>query len=87
MRLFAFSGAIMALAAFVPSTNALPAADYHKRGTLSSLQGLMPAGTLPAPDGLKLKFVGLGIGTQNYTCTGDQSAAPGTTGATGESIA
>lgn len=51
---------------------------------LAKLQTLMPKSTLPAPDGLQLKYVLLGIGTQNYTClTGDESAAPGTTGAFG----
>lgn len=54
---------------------------------LAKLQALMPKSALPAPDGLQLKYVLLGIGTQNYTClTGDENAAPGTTGATGKSF-
>lgn len=54
---------------------------------LAKLQALMPKSALPAPDGLQLKYVLLGIGTQNYTClTGDENAAPGTTGATGKSL-
>jgi hypothetical protein len=54
---------------------------------LAKLQALMPKSALPAPDALQLKYVLLGIGTQNYTClTGDENAAPGTTGATGKSL-
>jgi hypothetical protein len=54
---------------------------------LAKLQALMPKSALPTPDGLQLKYVLLGIGTQNYTClTGDENAAPGTTGATGKSL-
>lgn len=44
----------------------------------------MPANTLPAPTGLELKYVLLGVGTQNYTClAGDVSNVPDTTRATG----
>ncbi|KAF2790867.1 hypothetical protein K505DRAFT_250236 [Melanomma pulvis-pyrius CBS 109.77] len=49
---------------------------------LSNLAKKMPNNTLPSPGALQLKFVGLGIGTQNYTClTGNATAEPGTTGA------
>ncbi|KAF2812758.1 uncharacterized protein BDZ99DRAFT_384061 [Mytilinidion resinicola] len=42
----------------------------------------MPNNTLPGPTGLVLKYILLGLGTQNYTCaTPGSSAAPGTTGA------
>ncbi|KAJ4332839.1 hypothetical protein N0V87_008052 [Didymella glomerata] len=52
---------------------------------LAKLEALMPKSALPAPEGLQLKYVLLGIGTQNYTClTGDENAAPGTTGATAQ---
>ncbi|KAF2817062.1 uncharacterized protein BDZ99DRAFT_374537 [Mytilinidion resinicola] len=41
-----------------------------------------PDNSLPPPTGLVLKYVLLGTGTQNYTCTVPGStAAPGTTGA------
>lgn len=54
---------------------------------LAKLQALMPKSALPAPDGLQLRYVLLGLGTQNYTClTGDENAAPSTTGATGKSL-
>ncbi|ORY03040.1 hypothetical protein BCR34DRAFT_492681 [Clohesyomyces aquaticus] len=47
---------------------------------LAKLQSVMPLGTLQPPTGLELKFVGLGLGTQNYTC--DNETAPiSTTGA------
>lgn len=53
---------------------------------LQKLMAIMPKSGLPTPDGLQLKFVGLGIGTQNYTCTtGVPTAEPGTTGAVGKS--
>ncbi|OCK80076.1 hypothetical protein K432DRAFT_328920 [Lepidopterella palustris CBS 459.81] len=42
----------------------------------------IPSSTLPAPDGLVLKFVALGIGTQNYTCASPSSSAvPASNGA------
>ncbi|OCL11230.1 hypothetical protein AOQ84DRAFT_361733 [Glonium stellatum] len=48
--------------------------------TLSRL--VMPSSTLPPPTGLVLKFVGLGIGTQNYTCATPSSiAVPASDGA------
>lgn len=44
----------------------------------------MPASALPPADGLDLKYVLLGVGTQNYTCTGgDENASRNTTGAVG----
>jgi hypothetical protein len=43
----------------------------------------MPQSLLPAPAG-RLKYVVLGVGTQNYTCNGDENDAPGTTGAMGK---
>ena len=55
-------------------------------GDLSRLAELMPLSALPPPDGSReLKYVLLGVGTQNYTCaSGDESAVPGTTGAVGK---
>ena len=37
--------------------------------------------TLPAPDGLRLKAVTVGRGTQNYTCQTSPTAAPASNGA------
>ncbi|KAF2832430.1 hypothetical protein CC86DRAFT_313452 [Ophiobolus disseminans] len=78
----ALSTVIATVALLTASTCALPhPAAYAPASDLSKLAKLLPASTLPAPDG-KLKYVVLGIGTQNYTCTsGNPDAAPGTTGA------
>ena len=85
---FTLSATVSALALLAGSANALPAKQtqaYTPASNLDKLAKLMPKSALPTPDGLQLKYVVLGIGTQNYTCaTGDQNAAPGTTGATGE---
>ncbi|KAH7394778.1 hypothetical protein BKA66DRAFT_567164 [Pyrenochaeta sp. MPI-SDFR-AT-0127] len=56
---------------------------YCSANNLNKLAELMPKSTLPLPSAsLELKYVLLGIGTQNYTCnTGDESTTPGTTGA------
>lgn len=73
------------------SANAVPwpaqqAATYTPARDLSRLAPLFPQSALPAPNE-ELKYVLLGIGTQNYTCTtGDENAAPGTTGALGQSL-
>ncbi|KAF1950493.1 hypothetical protein CC80DRAFT_554252 [Byssothecium circinans] len=48
---------------------------------LNSLAAKIPLSGLPKPDGLELKYVLLGVGTQNYTCTKNATAVPGTTGA------
>ncbi|KAH8712077.1 hypothetical protein GQ44DRAFT_625756 [Phaeosphaeriaceae sp. PMI808] len=78
--------AVSAIALFSASTNALPwlqaqSKAYTPASDLSNLAKLMPTSALPVPDG-ELKYVVLGIGTQNYTCTtGNPSAVPGTTGA------
>ncbi|KAH7412333.1 hypothetical protein DE146DRAFT_275877 [Phaeosphaeria sp. MPI-PUGE-AT-0046c] len=80
------STAVSAIALFATSTSALPwpgkqPAAYTPASDLSKLAALMPTSDLPVPDG-QLKYVVLGIGTQNYTCTsGNPEAAPGTTGA------
>ncbi|KAF1937115.1 hypothetical protein EJ02DRAFT_63782 [Clathrospora elynae] len=68
------------------SVNALPwpgkQTPYSPANNLDNLVKLYPKSALPSPDGLALKYVFLGVGTQNYTCTtGDPSVAPGTTGA------
>lgn len=72
------------------STIAMPSWPQYGRPTprgvtLDNLAKKMPNNTLPSPGALQLKFVGLGIGTQNYTClTGNATAEPGTTGALGK---
>ncbi|KAF2654442.1 hypothetical protein K491DRAFT_717155 [Lophiostoma macrostomum CBS 122681] len=93
MRLVTCSGAFLALATLAPAVNALPSFGWGQNqpredavtayggNDISKLAKYLPSSNLPKPDGLELKFVGLGIGTQNYTCNGDKSAAPGTTGA------
>ncbi|KAF1964788.1 hypothetical protein BU23DRAFT_594003 [Bimuria novae-zelandiae CBS 107.79] len=76
-----FSTALMAVAAFTSTADARP--QPPQPNGLSNLAKKMPANTLPAPTGLELKYVVLGVGTQNYTClTEDQNAPTGTTGAT-----
>lgn len=75
---------------FASSAIAMPSWPQYGRptprgATLSNLAKQMPKSTLPAPDNLVLKFVGLGLGTQNYTCPGNNATAePGTTGAVGK---
>ncbi|PVI00053.1 hypothetical protein DM02DRAFT_718575 [Periconia macrospinosa] len=49
---------------------------------LGSLAAKYPPNALPSPEGLHLKFVVLGVGTQNYICVGgDDASEPGTIGA------
>jgi hypothetical protein len=57
---------------------------YIPAQNLSRLAILMPQSTLAAPSD-QLKYVVLGMGTQNYTCQSNTPGdAPGTTGAVGE---
>ena len=73
-----FITAVMALAACVRTVGA-----WH---SLRNLAAYMPNSTLPIPTGLELKYVLLGVGTQNYTCTtANVTSEPGTTGALGTS--
>jgi len=82
MLFSSFSATIVAVVALASTAVAAP----HKPRALTNLAALLPRGTLPTPPSNKeLKYVALGLGTQNYTClTGNQTAAPGTTGALGE---
>ena len=78
-----------ALVLLTASARALPwpgqPTVYSPSGDLSKLAKLFPQSALPAPDGQQLKYVLLGIGTQNYTCaTSDDTTVPGTTGALGK---
>ncbi|KAF2133686.1 hypothetical protein P153DRAFT_352955 [Dothidotthia symphoricarpi CBS 119687] len=80
------STAVASLALFTGSVSAVPTpntAVYKPAKDLSRLAKLFPQSDLPSPtDGQVLKYVALGLGTQNYTClTGDENAVPGTTGA------
>lgn len=85
---FTLSVTVSTLALLAGLSNAIPTKPSHKytiANNLDKLAKLMPKSALPSPDGLQLKYVVLGIGTQNYTCaTGDKNAVPGTTGATGK---
>jgi hypothetical protein len=54
---------------------------YLPAAALDNLAKAMPQSSLVAPTRL-LKYVVLGLGTQNYTCA-SESAVPGTTGAIG----
>lgn len=75
------STVVMAVAAFTSTADALP--QWPRGTSLTTLAKKMPSNSLPAPTGLELKYVLLGVGTQNYTClTGDETVAPDTTGAT-----
>ncbi|EDU44867.1 repeatdomain containing protein [Pyrenophora tritici-repentis] len=56
--------------------------SYVPARKLDNLAKLFPQSSLASPGDLDLKYVVLGIGTQNYTCaSSDDSATPGTTGA------
>lgn len=76
-----FSSLSAALLLLTSSVSALP--KIPRATNLNSLAARYPKNDLPAPDGLELKYVLLGVGTQNYTCTGNETDAPGTTGAVG----
>ncbi|KAK7178305.1 hypothetical protein PSPO01_15646 [Paraphaeosphaeria sporulosa] len=56
----------MAIAAFTSTVNAFP--QQPGVTSLSTLAKKMPTNTLLVPTRLELKYVLLGIGTQNYTC-------------------
>ena len=66
-------------------TIALPAErTFMQAIDMDKLVRYMPESDLATPYGLRLKYVLLGVGTQNYTCpAGNEDVAPGTTGATG----
>ncbi|KAJ8107872.1 hypothetical protein OPT61_g8569 [Boeremia exigua] len=71
------------------TSSSQPAARWEcAAGDLSMLAELMPESMLPPPGSSReLKYVLLGVGTQNYTCaSGDESSAPGTTGAPSSTI-
>jgi hypothetical protein len=90
MLVTSYTSAFTAVVLFTASSNALPwkgkeSTTYSPSSDLSKLAKLMPTSALPVPDG-QLKYVVLGIGTQNYTClSGNPEAVPGTTGAVGTS--
>lgn len=85
-----FSTTTAAFALLTTTATALPwpsqPTSYTPSSSLSKLAKLFPQSALPPPsDTQELKYVLLGIGTQNYTCGSDETAAPGTTGALGKS--
>ncbi|KAF2185985.1 hypothetical protein K469DRAFT_707167 [Zopfia rhizophila CBS 207.26] len=82
------SAAVMALSLLTSAVTAVPTwgppwgHPDPRAGQTPNLSRLkMPQNTLPPPTGLQLKFVGLGLGTQNYTCGSDGTAQPGSNGA------
>jgi hypothetical protein len=78
--------AVYMLIFLINSSNASPREAYVIPQELDELASLMPISPLPTPDGLDLKYVVLGIGTQNYTCTGvDEDSIPASIGAVGKS--
>ena len=69
-----FTAALFAISLLALPINGTPV--IKPRADPSTLNNLViPSSTLPPPTGLVLKFVGLGIGTQNYTCATSSSAA------------
>lgn len=65
---FTLAVAVSALALIADSVNALPAKKTETpASSLDKLVKLMPKSALPAPDGLQLKYVVLGVGTQVIT--------------------
>jgi hypothetical protein len=79
-----FVGSALLFASLTGSAHTLAIAEnYAPARPLNKLASLMPQSSLATPAG-QLKYVVLGLGTQNYTCAGgDELATPGTTGATG----
>lgn len=72
-----------ALAAPVENVNA-EIQNIEERAASTALTKVqLPTNTLPAPAaGLVLRWIGLGVGTQNYTCaTADSTAVPASAGA------
>lgn len=60
---------------------------YVPSRKLDNLAKLFPQSSLTSPENLDLKYVVLGIGTQNYTCaSSNDSVVPGTTGAYGKKV-
>ena len=84
---FAVSTATILLAHTVnasPRTASALEPRYAQGGDLNRLAKLMPQSALAAPNG-QLKYVVLGLGTQNYTCaSGIAHDAPSAAGAVGE---
>lgn len=76
-----FTAALFAVSLLTLPINGTPV--RKPRADPSTLNNLViPSSTLPPPTGLVLKFVGLGIGTQNYTCaTPSSTAVPASDGA------
>jgi hypothetical protein len=79
----ALFSALVAVGLFTAQSACSP--FYKPPRATKTLTLQQPDNTLPPPVGLALKYVLLGLGTQNYTCaTPGSTAAPGSTGALGE---
>ncbi|KAF2844289.1 hypothetical protein T440DRAFT_27584 [Plenodomus tracheiphilus IPT5] len=73
---------VLAALAILTGANRSLSDSYVPAIDLDALAKLMPESALPKPSGLKLKYVLLGVGTQNYTCTsGKEDDPPRSTGA------
>jgi hypothetical protein len=87
MVAIALSTAVSALALFANSVNALPTWVNNNIGAYQPAKDLkvlsLPASDLAAPTST-LKFVLLGLGTQNYSCAGVATDAPASLGAKGK---
>lgn len=59
---------LLAMATFLLSTSAVPTVPKPRTALSVPLNGL------PAPSGLTLRYVALGLGTQNYTCPNTTTA-------------
>ncbi|KAF2503130.1 hypothetical protein BU16DRAFT_555149 [Lophium mytilinum] len=80
----AIISALVAICLLTTQTASSPLHHLEPRNDGSQVLVMQqPDNSLPGPTGLVLKYILLGIGTQNYTCAAPGStAAPGTTGAT-----
>jgi hypothetical protein len=83
----AFFYATSAYAAALPPPPPGNPHTYTPAKNLDNLAKLFPQSNLTSPVDMALKYVVLGIGTQNYTCASpDANVVPGTTGAFGKVV-
>ena len=80
MSLTLLSGLIAAALLYVTTAHGVPTECGGERLTMEQLQMKQPLGTLPSNSNATLQYVGLGVGIQNYSCTGP-TAAPKSIGA------
>lgn len=85
MESFRFLTTFLALFIFIRSAEATSKEAYLPARDINELSELMPISALPWPKSLKLKYIVLGIGTQNYTCKGrEENSSPTALGAVGK---